>query len=161
LIHQKAVDVLIEAFGNIQQRTMLVIAGQGVEREKLEALVKKNGLEQKVLFVGVQKNIPQFLTSIDCFVLPSRYEGLPLVLIEAMAAGKPVIVSDFDSAKEVVVSNVNGIIVPRENPEALAQAMRHVMEDEGLRKKMATGARKTAEKFSISNHVHAILRYAN
>ena len=159
LIHQKAVDVLIEAFANVQQRTMLVIAGQGNERENLETLVKKKNLEQKVMFVGVQKNIPQFLTSIDCFVLPSRYEGLPLVLIEAMAAGKPVIVSDFESAKEVV-SDENGIVVPKENPEALAQAMRHIMQDENLRKKMSAEARKTAEKFSIENHVRAILRYA-
>ncbi|HLP44009.1 MAG TPA: glycosyltransferase [Candidatus Nanoarchaeia archaeon] len=160
LIHQKAVDVLIDAYANIQHRTMLVIAGQGTERENLEALVKKKGLEQKVMFVGVQKNIPKFLTSIDCFVLASRYEGLPLVLIEAMAAGKPVIVSDFESAKEVV-NDKNGIIVPKENPAALTQAMQRVMENADLRKQMSVEARKSAEKFSITNHVRAILRYAN
>jgi glycosyltransferase involved in cell wall biosynthesis len=101
------------------------------------------------------------LLASDCFVLPSRYEGLPLVLTEACAAGKPIVVSDFDAAKEVIVSEENGLVVPREDSEALAAAMNRIIQDESLRTKLSSAAKKTSEQFSISNHVRAILRYAN
>lgn len=160
LIHQKAVDVLIDAFKLLEGKTTLVIAGQGIEREVLENQVKENGLEHRVLFVGVQKNIPMFMSAIDCFVLPSRYEGLPLVLVEALAAQKPIIVSDFEAAHEVI-DGTNGLIVKKEDPIALGQAMQKIMSNEDLRNHLSQEAKKTAEKFSVENHVRAILQYHN
>ena len=95
LIHQKAVDILIEAFEKIDPTAYLLIVGQGVSREILERKAKEGGLGKRVIFTGVRTDIPQLLSWSDCFVLPSRYEGLPLVLVEALAAGIAVIGSDF------------------------------------------------------------------
>lgn len=159
LIHQKAVDVLIEAFKGIETESYLLIVGQGNERDALEERVKRNGLEERVIFAGVRSDIPSLLLSSDCFILPSRYEGLPVVLIEALTAGKAIIVSDFESAGEIIIHEKNGLIFPREDVRALAQAMLRVRDDETLRSTLSVEAKKTSERFSISNHVQAILRY--
>ena len=115
LIHQKAIDVLIEAFKKVDAETYLLIVGQGKDQDILEQEVKKNGLEKRVIFAGVRNDIPQVFSSSDCFVLPSRYEGLPLVLVEALARGMAIIVSDFEAAKEIITHRKNGLIVPRED----------------------------------------------
>ncbi len=161
LIHQKAVDVLIRAFKTVSEDSHLIIVGQGREREKLENLVSKTDITSRVTFVGIRNDIPQLLLASGCFVLPSRYEGLPLVLAEACAAGVPIIVSDFEAAQEVIINEVNGLIVPREDSEKLATAMNRIVKDESLRVKLAAGAKKTSDQFSISHHVRAILRYTN
>jgi glycosyltransferase involved in cell wall biosynthesis len=160
LIHQKAVDVLIDAFKKVND-SYLIIAGQGRDHDLLKEQVRELGLGSRIIFAGVRNDIPELLLASDCFVLPSRYEGLPLVLTEACAAGKPIVVSDFDAAKEVIVSEENGLVVPREDSEALAAAMNRIIQDESLRTKLSSAAKKTSEQFSISNHVRAILRYAN
>lgn len=159
LIHQKAVDVLIESFKTVAPESFLLIVGQGKDREPLESQVKANGVEKRVIFTGVRNDIPQLLFAADCFVLPSRYEGLPLVLTEALAAGQAIIVSDFESASEIITPEKNGLIVPRENVQALAEAMNRVKNDNALRSHLAEQARKSAQNFSISSHVHAILGF--
>ncbi len=159
LIHQKAVDVLIEAFKMVDLETYLLIVGQGNNQESLMSQVSRNRLENRVLFAGVRTDVSKILASSDCFVLPSRHEGLPLILIEALASGVPVIVSDFEAAQEVITHEKNGLVVPRENISALAEAMIRVKNDPGLRAKLSLEAKKTAVHFSISNHVRAILRF--
>ena len=159
LIHQKAVDVLIEAFKEIDVGSYLLLVGQGIDRDSLEQQVKDSGLESRVIFAGVRKDIPELLGSSDCFVLPSRHEGLPMVLIEALAAGTAIVVSDFEAVREVITHEKDGLIVPREDFKTLAQAMRRIKDDDVLRKRLSAEAKKTAENFSISNHVSAMLRY--
>ena len=161
LIHQKAVDILIKAFKEVDTKAYLLIVGQGEDRGILEQEVKRNGLEKRVIFAGVRNDIPGLFLSSDCFVLPSRYEGLPLVLIEALAAGIAIIVSDFEAAQEVITHKENGLIVPREDVEALAQAMIQISEDNTLRENLAMEAKKSAKRFSIINHAHAIMCYVN
>ena len=161
LIYQKAIDILIEAFKKIDTEVYLLIVGQGKDRDTLEREVKKNNLEKRVIFAGVRSDIPRLLSSSDCFVLPSRYEGLPLVLIEALAAGVAIIVSDFEAAKEIITHEKNGLIVPREDVEALVQAMIRIKDDSVLRSSLSFESKKSSERFSISYHVHAILRYIN
>jgi glycosyltransferase involved in cell wall biosynthesis len=159
LIYQKAVDILIEAFKKTGTDSHLIIVGQGKDLDVLKHQAEKNNLEERVIFAGVRSDIPQLLLSADCFILPSRYEGLPLVLIEALASGISIIVSDFEAAKEVIVHEKNGLIVSKENIEALAQAMRRIKNDNTLRSYLSLEAKKTAERFSISKHVSAILQY--
>lgn len=159
LIYQKAVDILIKAFEKIDQKSYLLIVGQGKDRDVLEQQVKGAGLEERVIFAGVRSDIPQLLLSADCFVLPSRYEGLPLVLTEALAAGITIIVSDFEAAKEIIINGKNGLVVPRENESALTAAMQRIISDKMLRLSLASEARVSAKRFSVSSHVHAILRY--
>lgn len=161
LIHQKAIDILIEAFKKIDTGAYLLIVGEGKDRSVLELKVKKNDLEKRVIFTGVRSDIPKLLLSSDCFVLPSRHEGLPVVLIEALATGMPIIASDFEAAREVINHEKNGLVVPREDVDALAQAMIRIKNDSVLRKNLSIESKKSAQLFSISNHVHAILRYIN
>lgn len=159
LIHQKAVDVLINALKEVSGEAYLLIVGQGKDLEQLKQQAQASGQEKRVVFGGVRSDIPQLLATADCFVLPSRYEGLPLVLTEALAAGKPIIVSDFEAAKEVITDGENGLIVPREDSHALANAMSSIKSDKQLRSNLADSAKKSAERFSISHHVEAVLRY--
>ena len=162
LIHQKAVDVLIKAFKNLNladPNTNLLIVGQGKDRGGLEDLVRENGLDDRVVFAGVRNDIPQILFSSDCFILPSRHEGLPLVLAEALASGAAIIVSDFEAAGELITHEKNGLIVPREDVPALAEAMGRIKTDTNLRTRLAMEAKKSAESLSISNHVGAILGF--
>ncbi|MFM2357476.1 MAG: putative glycosyltransferase [Candidatus Parcubacteria bacterium] len=160
LIHQKAVDIILAAFKEVGSGFLLIV-GQGNDREDLEREVEKKGLSGRVVFAGVRHDIPQLLSSADCFILPSRYEGSPLVLIEALAAGISIIVSDFEAAKEIIIHEKNGLIVPRENVQKLKDAMVRIKEDSVLRARLSAEAKKTANNFSISSHVRAILRYIN
>lgn len=161
LVHQKAVDILIEAFKKIDTGAYLLIVGQGKDRNTLEHEVKKSSLEKRVIFAGVRSDIPRLLLSSDCFVLPSRYEGLPLVLIEALAAGSAIIVSDFEGAREVITHEKNGLVVPIGDIVALTQAMTRIKDDSELRSSLVFESKKSAQRFSISHHVHTILRYIN
>lgn len=158
LIHQKAVDILIDAFAKMGDNPELLIVGQGTDQAALESLVKERQLQGRIMFAGVRSDVAAILSASDCFVLPSRYEGLPLVLTEAVAAGSAVIVSDFEAAGEVIEKEKSGLIVPRDNAQALAQAMDRVKKDTALRTRLSEAAKKSASRFSISNHVDAILR---
>lgn len=160
LIHQKGIDVLIEAF-SIVNSAYLVIVGEGIEKENLLKKVKCLHLEDKVFFTGVRNDIPHLLNSADCFVLPSRYEGSPLVLTEALAAGMPIVVSDFGAAQEIITHEKDGLIVPRENVDLLGRALQRIKEEHELRNKLILYAKRRAQDFSISSHVRAILRYIN
>jgi glycosyltransferase involved in cell wall biosynthesis len=159
LIHQKAVDILLDSFIATDSDAYLLIVGKGPDREELELKVSSSGLKEKIIFTGVRNDTSSLLLSADCFILPSRYEGLPLVLIEALAAGLPIIVSDFEASKEVIIHEKNGLIVPREDVKALALGMTRIKEDGELRARLALEAKITATRFSISNHVRDILRY--
>lgn len=155
LIHQKGVDILLRAFAQLEKGRLL-IAGEGPDRTALEALAEELRIQERVSFVGIRHDLPEFFAEADCFVLPSRYEGLPIVLIEAMAAGKAIVVSDFGAAREVLKEGETGLIVPRENPEELARAMGRVASDAPLRQRLGEAARHAAERYSIEQHVEKL-----
>lgn len=157
LIHQKGVDVLIKAFSKVSDGQLLIV-GEGSLRKTLEDLALTCGVASRTHFLGVRSDIPGLLRAADCFVFPSRYEGLPLALVEAAASGLPLIVSDFGSASEVVAEGA-GIIVPVEDVEGLAEAMKKMLSDESLRKRLSLGARDATQKFSIVSHVDALLKH--
>ena len=156
LIYQKGIDILLEAFRQVND-AILIIAGDGDEKERLQDQAKDLEIQNRVLFLGNRIDVPELLVSADCFVLASRYEGLPMVLIEAMAAGKAIIVSDFDSAGEVIKNEENGLIVKRESVGELANAMNRIKSDQNLRNSLAQNAKKDSEKFSIKNHIDRLL----
>ncbi len=122
LIPQKAVDVLVEAFARLSSGYLL-IAGEGKESPMLEQKAKDLGVSDRVFLLGLRDDIPGLMKAADCFVLPSRYEGLPIVVLEAMGAGLPVILSDFSAARGMLRDGQDGIIVPREDVAALAEAI--------------------------------------
>jgi len=104
--------------------TKFLIVGDGILREKLEEQIKNLDLGSSVIFTGTRKNIPDLLSAMDIFVLPScSREGLGISIIEAMAAEKPVVATDIGGIPEVVKNGETGLLVLPRNPEALAQAI--------------------------------------
>src|SRR3989344_523168 len=156
LNRQKAVDVLIRAFAKVA-RGVLLIAGQGPDEKGLRLLARELGAEERVFFLGVRDDIPSLMRSADCLVMPSRWEGFGLVLIEAMAAGVPIVAADFSVVPDIVQNGKTGLIVPRENPEALAEAMEKVGSDKGLRERLRDNAKKELERFTPERHVGALI----
>ena len=128
----------------------LLIVGDGPLRSDVEERVKALGLNNYVRFLGVRTDIPEILAAVDVFVLSSRWEGNPLSVMEAMAAGKPVIATAVGGVPELVKDGISGILVPPQNPEALAKAMIQLAQNSSLRQKMGEAARQYAmEYFSV------------
>lgn len=146
LVPQKGVDVLIESFKEIKIKdTSLVIVGDGPERKRLEALAV--GIKD-IQFLGRQEDLKGVLAKSDVLVLPSRGEGFGLVLLEAMALGTPVVATNVGGIPEIVEDGVSGILVERDNPKQLADAVVKVLEDGEMRKTIIENGREKAKKFT-------------
>lgn len=145
LVPQKGIDVLISALGQTvgaAQNWTLTLVGDGTEREVLEQQVQQAGLQKQVLFLGFRSDPQKFLLQAGVFVLPSRFEGMPNALLEAMAARLAVIVTDASPGPlEVVEHGVSGLVVPSDDPFALAAAMDRLAADPALRERLGTAAR--------------------
>ncbi len=123
---QKGVDVLLEAIHLARQKIpdmRCVIVGQGGELPALRAQVQELQLSSHVCFAGPRDDVWHVLAALDVFVLPSRFEGLSLALLEALAVGTPVVATAVSGTVDVIQDGVTGVLVPPEDPEALAQAL--------------------------------------
>jgi glycosyltransferase involved in cell wall biosynthesis len=126
LRQEKAHDVLIEAAAMLVERRphlRFLIVGEGPRRAALEALVAGRGLRRNIEFTGHRNDVPALLADSDVFVLPSRSEAFPNAVIEAMAAGLPVVASAVGGLLDLVESHRTGVLVPPDNPRALAAAV--------------------------------------
>lgn len=159
LSEQKALDVLIRSLPLFVDKVpdfKLAMIGEGEQGDELKALAETLGVSEHVLWLGQQPGF-QSMPAFDIFVLPSRYEGLPYVLIEALMAGLPVVTTDLASSSMLVKSDVNGIVVPAESPEQLAKALQQCLEDDELRERFSTNAKERAEQFTLANMVDKTL----
>jgi len=151
---QKNHSLLIEAFAQVVKEypTMrLWLVGDGPLRPKIERIVKEKGLEEKVLFLGIRSDVPKLLADSDIFILSSDWEGVPLTILEAMAAGKPVIATAVGGIPELIEDGVTGILVPPRNPEALTKGILCLAKDSDLRQYMGNvGQKRALERFDIS-----------
>jgi glycosyltransferase involved in cell wall biosynthesis len=148
LVYQKAHSVLIDAMQIVRAKAtnvVLYIAGEGQLREPLEAQILEAGLGEYAHLLGNRIDIPELFTLTDIFVLPSRWEGLPMALLEAMDAGLPVVATKVEGVDEVVENDIQGLLVPPEDAPALAQAILQLVKDRALRKKMGALARKRVQ----------------
>ena len=132
----KGFDVLIEAMARAPG-IYLWLAGEGPEREALQKKAVALGLTDRVRFLGWREDAPDLLASCDMLAVPSRVEPLGNTIIEAWAAGKPVIASDSAGPSELIAPGANGLLVPVENADALARAMIQLAGDKNLRARLA------------------------
>jgi len=143
LTDQKGIIYLIRAAPKILAQypdTGFVIAGDGKIRSQLQSLVNEQGLADNFIFIGATKEIPAFLQCLDVYVLPSEWEGLPLVILEAMAARRCIVASAVGAVPQVLTDGEEGVLVPPADPAALADALMRVLGDSGLRQKLANNA---------------------
>lgn len=142
---QKGHPVLLEAAAAVPE-AVFVLAGDGPERPKLEALAEKLGVAERVRFLGRRDDVPELLAACDVFALPSLYEGSSLAVLEAMAAGRPVVSSAIGGTEELVEDGRSGLLVPPGDPQALASALRRLIADPELRRTLAIRARERVER---------------
>lgn len=148
LDRQKGHPTLLEAAAAVPD-ALFVLAGDGAERATLERDAGARGIAHRVRFLGRRTDVPALLASCDLFVLPSFFEGLPLALLEAMAAGKPVVATAIGGTDEAVVDGETGLLVPPGNPSALAGAIRRMLDNPDLASTLAAaGQRRVAMRFS-------------
>jgi glycosyltransferase involved in cell wall biosynthesis len=132
LTDQKAFDVLVRAFSLVRKNhpARLLILGEGENRPGLEVLIQQLGLEQDVALMGFVPNPYPYLAKASLFVLPSRWEGLPTVLVEALYLGAPIVATDCPGgSREILQNGKLGRLVPVEDPPALAEAILESMKD--------------------------------
>ncbi len=158
LVRQKGVDVLLRAFANVKKGVLLIV-GEGDKRVALERLARDLGLGDRVRFLGIRKDVPALLKRSDCLVLPSRFEGLGIVLIEAFASGTSVVATNVPAVRSFIADGVNAILVPVEDADTLAHAMWRIQEDPSLRQVLQRKAAESLDRFSITNEVDVLLRY--
>jgi len=157
ITHQKghiylveAAEITLQAFSDVY---FLIVGDDTVDPEVTKAVrkaIRTKGLEGRVILTGVRMDVPEILAITDVFVLPSLWEGLSIVLLEAMAAGVPVVVTDVGSNAEVVEDGVSGFVVPPKNPSLLAQRIQELLTNPQRAAEMAEAARRRInERFSL------------
>ncbi len=152
LVRAKGFDILLKAFSRVVQKldARLIIVGDGPEREPLERLARDLVLETRVSFAGFQRNPHAYMSRADVFVLSSRHEGLPVVLLEAIACGAPVIATGCKSGpSEVLQDGRCGVLVPAGDENALSEAIVRLLKDGVLRERFARMGRERAMDFSL------------
>lgn len=147
LDYPKGVPDLINAAKSVVQGSDvdLIITGKGPKRGQLEDLVNKLGITEHVAFTGYvsQDELVRLYQNAMAYVLPSHYEGLPTVLLEAMACGAPAIATRVGGCPEVIEDGINGILVDPGDKSALSNAIESVVTDRDLRNQLSTNARQT------------------
>src|SRR4029453_11595231 len=128
---QKGHEYLLAAAAQIPDATF-VLAGDGPLRSELEVRARELGIAGRCLFLGERADVPDLLAAADLFVLPSLFEGLPVSILEAMAAGRPVVATAIGGTDEVVTTEQTGLLVPPRDPVAIAAAIRGLRAEPAL-----------------------------
>jgi glycosyltransferase involved in cell wall biosynthesis len=148
LARHKDLPTLLRAAALVPEARFL-IAGEGPERPALEAQLDSLGLRERVTLLGHRDDVPQLLARCDLFVLSSLYEGLPVSILEAMAAGKPVVATAIGGIDEAVADGKTGLLVPTGDPVALSGAIRSLISDPALAQRFgAAGRDRVRAEFS-------------
>lgn len=150
LAPQKGLEYLLRAIPILSSRAerpfRVLLAGEGPMRLSLESLARELGISDFVAFLGFRDDIGDLLNASDIVVLPSLREGLSIALLEAMAAGKPIVTTTIGTNLEVVQDGVSGLLVPPKQPYALAEAIMHLFESPEFRGRLGVGARLRYEE---------------
>lgn len=157
LVEVKDYPTLFKAFCIVNQKipsSKLVVLGEGPQRERLQLMLVEAGISGKVNLMGFKRNPFKYLLNGDVFVLSSLYETFGNVIVEAMSLGLPVVATKCNGPEDIIQHGVNGFLVPKENPEAMADSVLSLLDNPELRKRFANeGKRIVEEKFSVFSMV--------
>jgi len=145
---QKNIPNLITAAGFVLKgypKAKFIVAGEGKLKRQLSDEINKKGLANSFKLIGFQDDIENYIKALDIFVLPSDFEGLGSALLSAMILKVPIVATDAGGAKEVVINNKTGILVPKKNSEALAEGIIKLIEDKKLAASLAAEAYRFVE----------------
>lgn len=157
LIKRKSFNQLIECLPALGENYRLLIVGEGPEFQALTALTQRLGVAGRVLFAGFQKVPLPWIAAMDIFALPSKQEGLPRVVLEAMLLGKPVVASDIVGTRELVVDGETGFLHAWDARETLEDRLRVLGGDSAARRRMGeAGRRRVLDRFGIGHYVAAV-----
>lgn len=144
-------ETFLRAMHSLAQRRsrsfQIVCVGGGPKLAETRLLARQLGLAERTWFAGVRTDVPGILAALDLVVSSSQWEGMPNVIMEAMAAGKPVVATAVGGTPELVIPGETGFLVPPRDPEALAQACQKMMENPGQAVEMGRAGRSRIEKF--------------
>jgi glycosyltransferase involved in cell wall biosynthesis len=150
LVPEKGFDLLVRALPDLPGASLLLV-GDGPARGSLERLAAELGVADRLHVTGWRDDSRGYLHAMDVFVLPSHLENLPLVVIEAMLAARPVVATDIGSLREVVTEGHTGLLVPPDDPAALAAAIRGLLADSEARERLGQRGREQAlERFTAA-----------
>jgi glycosyltransferase involved in cell wall biosynthesis len=153
---QKGHPYLLAAAAEIPH-AVFALVGEGGEQAALESQARALGIAERVRFLGHRDDVPELLAACDVFVLPSLYEGLPLSVLEAMAAAKPVVATAIEGTGEAVVDGVTGLLVPPADPARLAGAIRALLADGTLASRMGEeGRARVRREFSLRKMIDGV-----
>jgi glycosyltransferase involved in cell wall biosynthesis len=154
LNYQKGFDMLLEAWIQVSSSMpewKLVIVGEGEDRSKLTEFIKKNGLMESVDLVGNTSDVSKYYKEAEIFCLSSRFEGFPMVLLETLAFGLPVVSFDCDTGPAEILEDTGSILVPQNNINKLALSLLELMNDEKKRKIIGSKGKEKSEIYQPKN----------
>lgn len=156
--HHKGFDNLISLINPVLKSnpdwTLKIVGGGDKGLEFLSKIVKKNELVDQIIFTGFINNVSELMQKSAIFILPSRFEGLPMVLLEAMSQGMACIAYDCKTGPSDIISNeINGLLIEDQNKEEMSNQLARLMENINLRDFLAKNAIKSLERYDINNVV--------
>ena len=127
------------------QNAAYLIVGDGSERPNLQSMARRLGISDRIFFAGFREDVRPFVSIMDIFALPSRTEGTPMALLEAMIMGKPVVATQVGGVPDIISTGVNGIVLRERNARQLAEALLALLADDTLASRLAEQGRKRVE----------------
>ena len=157
LNYQKGYDILLQALALLaSQETHLLLAGKGEDEAKLRTQARALGIEGRVHFAGYRRDVPRLLGGLDLYTQPSRFEGMSLAILQAMAASCPIVATAVDGTRELIVDGMHGWLIPPEDAPALAGAIQAALNDPGEAKRRGAAAhQRVLDQFSVGAMITA------
>jgi len=157
---QKNIPCLIKAAAALRDRmprAKIIIVGDGPMMPRVNKLIDRLGVQEMVIMLGERSNVHQIMSIFDIFVLTSLWEGLPYVLMEAGVLGKPVVASDIEGIREIIMDGESGLLVPRDDPQNLVEAFLRMEADPQLRFRLSrTLQKRIKDEYSLSRMIKEI-----
>jgi glycosyltransferase involved in cell wall biosynthesis len=153
--HRTLLDALPPVFARFPAARALIV-GDGDQMQALREQAERLGIAGAVVFAGHRTDVPQLLSALDVFCISSTYEGTPLALFEAMAAGRTIVSTAVDGCAEILRDGATGLLVPPSDPPALGEALARTLADASLRRALSDAALAASRQFDIAECVRQL-----